>query len=55
MWALAAVNSFEPLDDDRIAVIGLYFDHQGLVALAPDAWSGTYKSGPSCLMHAGCY
>ena len=55
MWALVAVNSVGILDDDGIAVLGLYFDHEILVVLAPDARSGTYKSISSCLMHTGCY
>ena len=42
VWALAVVDSVGVLDDDGIAVLGLYFDHQTLVALAPDARSGTY-------------
>ena len=55
MWALAAVNSIRFLDDDGIAVLGLYFDDHILVALAPDACSGTHKSIPSYLMHSRCY
>ena len=43
MWALAAVNSVGILDDDEIAVLGLYFDHQILVVLASDARSGTHS------------
>ena len=53
VWEPAAMDSVAILDDDWIAVVGLYFDHQRLAALALDVWPGTYKPNSSCATHSG--